>query len=595
MSSGCEWALPAYRRPSASLTICGDRVRSAALWREIRVGTPVAFPTTRMKGVLCSLIAVALVAGEAGLTAQGQGQPPPDLSQVIATATPGEPALLTYNNRPITVLRATIFSRPPRERVSTVIDILNGIVHDDVPGAVSSELQQGAAVIRVGNRPIVAILPLDVDKLAGETVESTAAQVVSRLQVALDEAVELRTPRRLLGASLRSLGMTAVLGLLIFVVWRIHRVFGRRLLSDTERRLERISGGDAQLLRASRVSEFLKAAVTAIAAGVMLVLIYSWLTFVLRQFPYTRPWGESLRQFLFDRFSAIGLSIVNGMPDLFTVLLILLITRFIVRLAQRVFEAAEEGRIAVPYVYQETAQPTRRLVTALFWLLGLVLAYPYLPGSDSDAFKGVSVFIGLMISLGSSGIVNQMMSGLTITYSRALRQGDFARVGDVEGTVTHLGALSTKVKTPRGEEITIPNNIVISQVTTNYSRSATDGVYVPTTVTIGYDTPWRQVQALLLLAAERTEGVRKDPPAVVRQTALEDFYVKYTLLVSLEQQHTRVLVLDRLHGNIQDAFNEYGVQIMSPNYEADPEGQKVVRKDQWYAAPAKPSAAVEGV
>ena len=549
-----------------------------------------------MKGVVCSLIAVALVAGEAGLAARGQGQPPPDLSQVVATATPGEPALLTYNNRPITVLRATIFSRPPKERVSTVVDILNAIVHDDVPGAVSSEPQQGAAVIRVGNRPILAILPLDVDTLAGETVESTAAQVVSRLQVALDEAVELRTPRRLLGASLRSLGMTVVLGLLIFITWRIHRVFGRRFISDTERRLERISGGDAQLVRASRVSEFVKAAVTAVAAAVMLFLIYSWLTFVLRQFPYTRPWGESLRQFLFDRVSAIGLGIVNAMPDLFTVLLIVLTTRFVVRLSQRVFEAVEEGRITIPYVYQETAQPTRRLATALFWLLGLVLAYPYLPGSDSDAFKGVSVFIGLMISLGSSGVVNQMMSGLTITYSRALRQGDFAKIGDVEGTVTHLGALSTKVKTPRGEEITIPNNIVISQVTTNYSRSAgADGVYVPTTVTIGYDTPWRQVRALLLLAAERTEGVRKNPPAVVRQTALEDFYVKYTLLVSLEQQHTRPLVLDRLHGNIQDAFNEYGVQIMSPNYEADPEGRKVVRKEEWYAAPAKPSTAVEGV
>ena len=182
---------------------------------------------------------------------------------MIATATPGEPAILTYNNRPITVLRATIFSRPPKERASTVVDILNAIVHDDVPGAVSSEPQQGAAVIRVGNRPILAILPLDVDTLAGETVESTAAQVVSRLQVALDEAVELRTPRRLLGASLRSLGMTVVLGLLIFFVWRVHRVFGRRLLSGTERRLERISGGDAQLVRASRVSEFLKAAVTS--------------------------------------------------------------------------------------------------------------------------------------------------------------------------------------------------------------------------------------------------------------------------------------------------------------------------------------------
>jgi small-conductance mechanosensitive channel len=550
-----------------------------------------------MKRLGCALVAVVLC-GDVWVAAQGQGQAPPtpDLAQVVAAATPGEPALLTYNNRPITELRATVFSRPPRDRASTVVGILDGIVANDRPGPVSTQFLAGAAVIRVGDRPLLAILPLDVDQLAGETVESKAALAVSRLQVALDEAVELRTPRRLVASALRSLGMTLVLGLLIYVTWRFHRVFGKRLLDDTERRLQRLSSGGSSLIRASRVSEFLKGAVTVVAAGVMFVLVYSWLFYVLRQFPYTRPWGESLRQFLFDRLSRIGLGIVNSMPDLFTVLVILVITRFAVRLAQRIFQAAEDERVSIPYVYPETAQPTRRLVTTIIWLLGLVLAYPYLPGSESEAFKGVSVFVGLIISLGSSGIVNQMMSGLSITYSRALRQGDFARIGDVEGTVTHLGSLSTKVKTPRGEEVTIPNAIVMGQVTTNYSRSGgTDGVYVSTSVTIGYDTPWRQVQALLLLAAERTEGVRKTPAPVVRQTALEDFYVKYTLLVSLEQPHVRLQVLDRLHGNIQDAFNEYGVQIMSPNYEADPENRKVVDKEQWFAAPAKPSARLEGV
>jgi small-conductance mechanosensitive channel len=225
--------------------------------------------------------------------------------------------------------------------------------------------------------------------------------------------------------------------------------------------------------------------------------------------------------------------------------------------------------------------------------MGLVLAYPYLPGSNSDAFKGMSVFLGVVLSIGSSGIVNQMMSGLTITYSRAVRPGDWVKMGDVEGTVIQVGVLSIKVKTARREEVTIPNAVVMSQVTTNYSRFAdTEGVFVPTSVTIGYDTPWRQVQALLLLAAERTPGVRRDPKPVVRQTALQDFYVQYVLLVCLDSPQQRFLTLDALHANIQDAFNEYGVQIMSPNYEADPEGRKVVPVDQWYAAPAGRGEAV---
>ena len=243
----------------------------------------------------------------------------------------------------------------------------------------------------------------------------------------------------------------------------------------------------------------------------------------------------------------------------------------------------------MPGVHPETAASTRRLVSGLLWLFALALAYPYLPGSDTDAFKGVSVFVGLVVSLGSSGIVTQMMSGLTLTYSRALRVNDFVRIGDIEGTVTHLGSLSAKIRTLRNEEVTIPNAVVVGNQIVNYSRLAgSEGVYVGTSVTIGYDVPWRQVQALLLEAAGRTEGVRSTPPPRVRQSGLRDFYVEYLLLIALEDPTLRVATLDRLHGHILDAFNEHGVQIMSPSYEADPEGKKVVPRDQWFAAPASP-------
>jgi small-conductance mechanosensitive channel len=184
-----------------------------------------------------------------------------------------------------------------------------------------------------------------------------------------------------------------------------------------------------------------------------------------------------------------------------------------------------------------------------------------------------------------------MMSSFMITYSRALRLGDYVRVGDVEGTVTHMGMLSTKVKTPRREEVTIPNSVLVSNTTTNYSKFAeSDGVYVPTAITIGYDTPWRQVEALLLTAADRTAGVRRQPKPVVFQTALQDFYVQYTLLVSLEKPDLRGPILNALHANIQDAFNEHGVQIMSPNYEADPAGPKVVPKERWFEPPSRPAS-----
>jgi small-conductance mechanosensitive channel len=530
---------------------------------------------------------IVAVSAEVRLAAR-QAQAGVDLSQVIASATAGEPAILRFNNRPVTVLRATILSRAPAERAAVAAEILETLVQNARPGPVMARPLQGLMIVSVGSRDVFGILPHDVDQLAGETLESKAAETVSRLQQALDEAVELRTPRRLLTSSLMALGASLLFVLLLVGTWRLHRVLAARLPGDAERQLKRLSAGSAQIAKASRASDFLKFVVTAGAALFSLFLLYGWLTFVLRRFPYTRPWGESLRAFLLDRLGTLGMGIVGSLPDLFTVLVILFLTRLAVRISNSVFQAAEAEQISLPYVYPETAPPTRRLVAAVLWLLAIVLAYPYFPGSESDAFKGISVFVGLVISLGSSGIVNQMMSGLTITYSRALRIGDFVRIGDVEGTVTHLGSLSTKVKSPRGEEVTIPNAVVMSQVTTNYSRlAASDGVYVPTSLTIGYDTPWRQVRALLLLAAERTPGILDKPKPVVRQSALQDFYVQYTLLVCLEQPSQRGPVLDALHGNIQDAFNEYGVQIMSPNYEADPEERKVVSPEEWYAAPAR--------
>ena len=250
---------------------------------------------------------------------------------------------------------------------------------------------------------------------------------------------------------------------------------------------------------------------------------------------------------------------LQAIPALFTVVLIFLIARFFIRLLQLFFKAVEQEHVHVSWLHAETAQPTRRLVTALLWLFAAVMAYPYLPGSGPDAFKGASVFIGLVISLGSSGLVNQVMSGLMITYSRALRLGDFVRVGDVEGIVTHIGVLSTKVKTVRGEEVTIPNALVVAATTTNYSRFAdSEGVYTPTSVTIGYDTPWRQVQSLLLLAAERTSGLRKHPAPFVLKSELQDFYVKYTLLVCPDRPEQRNVVLNTLHANVLDVFNEHG-------------------------------------
>jgi small-conductance mechanosensitive channel len=542
--------------------------------------------------------AVILAAGLAGPAAAQTSTNQPAATDPFAAAVAAaakdariteEPATLVYANRPIVELRATVVSRPPARRVAEAARSIGDLIGAGGAGRVTTVRYANATAVAVDDRPIFFLFAADVDALSGETVEGVAADAAATLQMAIAEAQELRDPVELVRGALLALAITVLYAAGLWGLRRIHRRVAGRLSRAAEERLAKLPGGEliVGVAHAPAMLQRLFSLVTVMAA---LLLTYAWLGAVLRRFPYTRAWGESLRSGLISLTTSAGGALVEQLPNLVTVLVIVVLTRVLTRLVTLAFHALEEGRVTLPGIYQETAQPTRRIVVALLWLFALIVSYKYLPGSNSEAFKGVSVFVGLVVSLGSTGIMNQLMSGLMLTYSRALRVGDFVKTADVEGTVTQLGTLSTKIKTARNEEITIPNAVIVASATTNYSRHAErEGVFVPTSVTIGYDVPWRQVHALLLLAAERTPGVRPAPKPVVLQAALGDFYVTYTLLVCPEQPQRRIAVLAALHANVQDAFNEFGVQIMSPNYEADPSAPKIVPPGRWYSAPASPA------
>ena len=508
-------------------------------------------------------------------------------AQALVATRSESSATLTFQNRDITVFRASVMSRSPASRAEAAERYLSSLVRMGKTGPVATRFFQGAVLVEVDSQPVFALVPEDMDELAGETLDSVTALTVANLSLALREAAEVRTPaimwRGVLVATLATLAMAALLWLLA----RLRRRVDARLAAEVERRIARPD--NRSLVAESRLQDLLRWGVGALTIAAGLFIVYAWLTVVLRRFPWTRPWGEELRGFLFARLGDLSMGLLHALPGLFTVAVIILATRFVIRVTGLMFDAVEQGRLTLPFIDADTAHTTRRLVAALLWIFCVVVAYPFLPGSGTDAFKGVSVFVGLMVTLGSSGLMNQVLSGLVITYSRSVGVGDYARAGEVEGTVTALGVLSTKIRTPWGEQVTIPNAVVVAQGVTNYSRPpASGGVYAATSVTIGYDAPWRQVHALLLAAAGRTAGLLAEPAAKVLQTALEDFYVKYTLLVSLEQQPRRVMVLAELRAHIQDLFNEHGVQIMSPHYRSDPAAPKVVPKAQWFAPPAKP-------
>ncbi|HEU0007049.1 MAG TPA: mechanosensitive ion channel domain-containing protein, partial [Terriglobia bacterium] len=382
-------------------------------------------------------------------------------------------------------------------------------------------------------------------------------------------------------------------GMVWLVVWLQHQLSVRlQRIVDKSQRLK-IGGVDLR----SQVVAFERAVLRFLALVAVVFLTYVWLMYELMRFPYTQPWGDRLGAFLLDLFQTILHAVAGALPDLFTVVVVLVLTRVVARLVGSFFLGVEEGRIIVHGFHPETARATRRLFVFIIWIFSLTVAYPYIPGSNTEGFKGIGVLAGLIVSLGSAGLVNQVMSGLVIIYSRAFRVRDYVAIGDTEGLVTDLGLLSTKLLTIQKEEIVIPNATLVGMKAVNYTRLAQDqGSVASTSVTIGYDAPWRQVHSMLLLAASRTAGVRQQPLPRVIQRALGDFYIEYCLMVQLlplERPEERPLVLSELHGHIQDIFNEHGVQIMSPHFMMQPQQPVVVPKSDWFAAPASPPSTDE--
>jgi small-conductance mechanosensitive channel len=286
-----------------------------------------------------------------------------------------------------------------------------------------------------------------------------------------------------------------------------------------------------------------------------------------------------------------GRGAVAAIPGLVAVAIIILIAIWVVRVINTIFKEVEKGKLSLPWLERETARTTQTLLIVAVWLFALVVAYPYIPGSGTEAFKILSILIGVMIVLGSTGLVSQIMSGLFVTYSKGVRPGDHVRIGDVEGEVLNVGLLATKLKTLNQEEITVPHSLLVGATTTNYSRlTGEEGMVITVSLTIGYDVPWRQVHELLLLAASRTPGIYQEPPPRVLQRELSNLYVQYDLLAHLEEGKNRAVVISELHAQIQDAFNEYGAQIMSPHFESQPKKPVLVPKSVSYAPPVSSPA-----
>ena len=530
----------------------------------------------RAVGARLALVFVTLAAlGTSGSFGQQPVATPPEEHQA--------PVPLVFQGRTITSFRSHLAGLSPEERARTARRRLDSLRPPQLDAEVRVvEIADGCTLL-VGDTLAFSVVAGDLDPRLSATPAQEAAAAKAKLVEALHTRAAMWSSRaRVLGV-VYSIVATALFIVLVRLVVRARRAVLAWLEADSGRKQRYLALGGFDLK--TRLSGFLRAPSMVLSGLAVLTLIYIWVTFVLNRFPETQPVGHATRGFLLDLFARFGNGCRSALPGLLTAGVVLVIARLATLLLADFFKSVGNGTIVVRGLHRETAAATRSLVNAAIWLFAVVLIYPNLPGSGSAAFQGVSVFAGLMLTLGSAGLVGHMMAGLVLIYSRALSKGDYVTVGEVEGIVTEVGTLSTKIDNRRKEEFTIPNAVVVGSAIKNFSRmNREEGVPLMTSVTIGYGAPWRLVHQMLLAATEKTKGLRRDPAPFVLQRALSDFFVEYELVARLDDPLQRPVVLSELHQNIQDAFNEQGVQIMVPHYEGQPDRPVVVPKSAWHRA-----------
>jgi len=304
--------------------------------------------------------------------------------------------------------------------------------------------------------------------------------------------------------------------------------------------------------------------------------LYLVLPMVFSIFPFSRSWANILFALIWSPFKGILISLWDYLPNLFSIFVIFFVMKYFIRFVKYIFQEIAHEKLKIPNFHTDWAMPTYGIVRFLLYAFMFVLIFPYLPGSDSNIFKGVSVFIGILFSLGSSTAIANMIAGLVITYMRPFKINDRIKIGDMTGDVIEKTLLVTRLRTIKNEEITIPNASVLSGNTINYStHSKTQGLIIHTTITIGYDVAWRKMHQVLIDAALRTEMILKDPLPFVLQSSLDDFYVSYQINAYTQEANKQALIYSELHKNIQDICFENGIEILSPHYKSLRDGNLV--------------------
>jgi small-conductance mechanosensitive channel len=558
----------------------------------LRVPAQIAFPRVGLHARstigcrpfrLCVLVLLLLGAiMDVPYAAERRASPP---STAAAELSPSAP--VTLDGQVLFKVRG-VSAFPAEQRASLIEQRLRDLASNESLPLDSLRVEEGTdrSLVKFSNELVMAVFDADAE-IEGVSRQLLAEAYQRRIKAEIAVYRHDRNPELLFTHTLYAVGATAAFLLSVYLLILAFRRADRLLEKRYKAKVEGLQIKTFRIVESERIWSGIRSSVWLLRTVLILFPLSIYSQFVLSLFPWTKALSGRLLSLVLDPLRTMGLAVIDAVPRLIFLVILAVIIRYALKLLKMYFTAIEQGTFSLSGFDADWAMPTFRILRLVTIAFALVVAYPYVPGSDSEAFKGISILLGVIFSLGSSSAVANTIAGYTMIYRRAFKVGDRVMIDQLVGDVTAMRLQVTHLRSLKNEEITIPNSTILNSSVTNFSSLAQEhGLILHATVRVGYETSWRQVEAMLLEAARRTEGVLQNPSPFVLLLSLGDFAVQYELNVHSDRPQESLQLYAALHRNILDLFNEHGVQIMTPAYEGDPATPKIVPKDQWFAPPA---------
>ncbi|WP_243406905.1 mechanosensitive ion channel family protein [Cuspidothrix issatschenkoi] len=502
----------------------------------------------------------------------------------------GTPVLL--GDTTLFVIQKSVGSFSPQERAQAVTNRLEIIANDPLISIDNLRVVEDSDItsIVIGDKTLFTITDKDA-KAANKTRQILAEKCIEIIRNAINQYRKERSLDYIIKGLLYSFILTIFLLIFLKIFNQVYPIIITRLQNWRGIRIPELRIQNIELLPAARVINIVTRLVKIIRIIIVISIFYIYISLVLSFFPWTKQISSRLISYFLAAIYKSWLAFADYLPNIFALALIFFITHYSLKFIRYIFTELGNGNISVPGFYNDWAEPTYKLVFLIIVALALVLAFPYLPGFGSPAFQGISVFLGILFSLGSTAVITNVVAGIILIYTRAFQMGDRIKIGEAIGDIVEKTLLVTRIRTIKNVIITIPNGTVLNSQIINYTALSQDPNYyliIHTTITLGYDLPWRKVHQALIDAALATNNILTEPIPFVLQTSLDDFYVSYELNAYSNKPMLMANIYSELHQNIQDKCNEAGMEILSPHYSAVRDGNQTTIPENYLSEDYKP-------